>query len=45
MSVVALAKVALGEESTAAASDKAKESNQNWDNEQNCHGIVQEGGH
>lgn len=43
--VVALAKAMLGEELTAAVSDKTKESNQNWDNEQNGHGIVQEGGH
>lgn len=45
MSVVALAKAVLGEELTAAVSDKTKESNQNWDNEQNGHGMLQEGGH
>lgn len=44
VSAVALAKVVLGEELTAAVSDKARESNQNWDNEQTGHGMVQEGG-
>lgn len=45
VSAVALAKVALGEELTAAVFDKVKENKQNRDNEQNGHGMVQEGGH
>lgn len=45
VSAVALAKVALGEESTAAVSNKAKESDQNWDNERNNHGMVKEEEH
>jgi len=40
-----LAKVVLGEESTAMVSKEVKESNQIWDNEKNGHGVVQEGRH
>lgn len=45
VSAVPLAKVVLGEELTAAVFDKVKERKQNRDNEQNGHGMVQEGGY
>lgn len=45
VSAVALAKVVLGEELTAAVFDKVKENKQNRDNEQNGNGMVQKGRH
>ena len=45
VSAMTLAKVVLGEESTAMVSKEVKESNQIWDNEKNGHGVVQEGRH